>query len=105
MEKRLKRTFNNIREKILLTLSEEKRTINDISKKSQINWRTVENHLTYLSGRGLVNEAFSSEYVRLFEITAEGEEHIRKVNGDSEQKPEQRRIIKEAKTRSLLNFI
>jgi len=96
MEKRDKRTFDNIRQNILLSLSEEKKTINEISRKSDINWRTVENHLTYLSGRGLVNEAFSSEYVRIFEITHEGEEFVRRSNGEFN-----RRILREVKISSL----
>jgi predicted transcriptional regulator len=87
MEKKLKRTFSILREKILLTLAEEKRTINDISKTAQIGWRTVESHLNYLSGRKLVNEAYSSEYVRIFEITPWGEEYVRKMTeGKAERK-------------------
>ncbi|MBW2992129.1 hypothetical protein KY345_02835 [Candidatus Woesearchaeota archaeon] len=91
-----KRTFGRIRKKILETLSDEKETINNISKKSGINWRTVESHLTYLMGRGLVNEAFSSEYVRIFEITPEGEEFIEKTKGEYDDK-----IAREVKTDSL----
>jgi DNA-binding transcriptional ArsR family regulator len=86
MEKRLKRTFNTIREKILLSLAEEKRTINDVSKAAQISWRTAESHLNYLSGRKLVNEAYSSEYARIFEITPEGEEAAKRVTGNHESK-------------------
>lgn len=79
MEKRLKRTFSILREKILLSLAEEKRTINDISKTAQMSWRTAESHLNYLSGRRLVNEAYSSEYVRIFEITPQGEEYVKAI--------------------------
>ena len=96
MEKREKRTFGKIRQKILLSLSDDKKTINEISRKSDINWRTVENHLTYLSGRGLVNEAFSSEYVRIFEITEEGEEFVKRMDGEYNKK-----ILREVKTSSI----
>ena len=91
-----KRTFGHIRKKILETLSKDKETINRISKKSKINWRTVENHLNYLRGRGLVNEAFSSEYVRIFEITPEGEECVKRMNGSYDEK-----ILKEVRINTI----
>jgi predicted transcriptional regulator len=96
MEKREKRSFGEIRQEILSSLSKEKETINTISKKANTNWRTAENHLTYLSGRGLVNEAFSSEYVRIFEITDEGKEFLKKKNHVYDDK-----IAREVKTNSL----
>ena len=71
-KKGVKRTFDEIRYLILSTLIDGKRTINDISNKTQINWKTVENHLTWLTGRGLVKEVFSSAYVRIFELTDTG---------------------------------
>jgi len=91
-----KRTFSRIRKKILETLSQEKETINNLSKKSDINWRTVESHLTYLTGRGLVHEAFSSQYVRIFEITPEGKQFLERVNGEYDEK-----IVREVKTDSI----
>lgn len=86
-----KRTFGDIRRIILETLSKEKETINNLSKKADINWRTVESHLTYLMGRGLVTEVFSSEYVRIFGITPEGEEFVR-IMGDDEN--DDRRVMR-----------
>ena len=89
-----KRTFGDIRRKILEALSEEKETINNISKKAKINWRTVESHLTYLMGRGLVTEVFSSEYVRIFDITPEGEEIVKTINDDENYDRRVMRVIR-----------
>ena len=71
-----KRTFQKIRKDILKSLSAGQNTINHISNETDINWKTVENHLIYLIGRGLVNEVFSSEYVRIFELTEEGKDFV-----------------------------
>ncbi len=67
-----KRSFNMIRALILFSLIEKERTINQISQNTSINWKTVENHLTYLLGRGLIREVHSSEYVRIVELTEKG---------------------------------
>jgi len=75
-----KRTFELIRTVILLQLSKGKKTINQLANETAINWKTVENHLTYLVGRGMVTEIFSSKYVRIFELTKEGKEHISKID-------------------------
>ena len=74
----IKRTFIEIRNSILLCLAEGQKTINQISSETQINWKTVERHLTYLLGKGWVREAFSSAYVRIFELTAFGKDYLRK---------------------------
>ena len=68
----VKRTFDEIRYSILSSLIKGQKTINDISTRTKINWKTVEHHLTWLNGRGLVKEVFSSAYVRIFEITKSG---------------------------------
>lgn len=73
-----KRTFHIIRIAILNSLSGRQQTINQIAVKTGINWRTVELHLTYLAGRELVREIFSSQYVRIFAITDKGREALRK---------------------------
>ena len=67
-----KRTFYELRNELIITLSKGKMTINQIAIESGINWRTVEKHLTYLIGKKLASEVFSSEYVRVFELTEEG---------------------------------
>ena len=74
-----KRTFIQLREKIVLTLGGGKMTINQLAISAEINWRTVEKHLTFLIGKRLVAEVVSSEYVRIFELTAEGREYVEEV--------------------------
>ena len=73
-----KRTFINIRNSILLSLASGQKTINQISSETKVNWKTVERHLVYLTGRGWVREVFSSTYVRIFELTAFGKDYLRK---------------------------
>jgi PAS domain S-box-containing protein len=67
-----KRTFQSLRTAIIFSLLKEKLSINQIATATGINWRTVENHLTYLMGKKLVNEVFASKYVRVFELTEFG---------------------------------
>ncbi len=67
-----KRTFLFLRGCILKSLSTGTKTINQIAKENSINWKTVESHLTYLMGKGYAREIFSSQYVRIFEITDSG---------------------------------
>lgn len=71
-----KRTFSEIRDLILMTLGRGKMTINQLSCESGVNWRTVEKHLTYLIGKKMVQELFSSEYVRIFELTETGKGYV-----------------------------
>lgn len=73
-----KRHFLDLRNSILLALASGQKTINQISSESSINWKTVQRHLTYLIGKGWVREAFSSAYVRIFELTAFGKDYLRK---------------------------
>ena len=74
----IKRTFIKIRNSILLSLASGQKTINQISSETQINWKTVERHLVYLIGKGWAREAFSSAYVRIFELTAFGKDYVRR---------------------------
>ena len=74
----IKRTFIEIRNSILLSLASGQKTINQISSEAQVNWKTVERHLIYLTGKGWVREVFSSAYVRVFELTAFGKDYLRK---------------------------
>ena len=73
----IKRKFIEIRNSILLSLTDGQKTINQISSETGINWRTVERHLTYLIGKGWVKEVFSSAYVRIYELTSFGSEYLR----------------------------
>ena len=43
-----------------------------------MNWKTVDRHLIYLTGKGWVREVFSSAYVRIYELTAFGKDYLRK---------------------------
>ena len=71
-----KRAFKEIRKQILLSLSKGQLSINEIAKQSKINWKTVSNHLIYLTGMGFVKEVFSSSYVRIYELTDSGKSFI-----------------------------
>lgn len=71
-----KRTFMKLRREILLCLSKGQMTVNEIATCAGINWKTVDNHLIYLSGRGIVKEVLNSAYVRIYELTDEGKDFI-----------------------------
>lgn len=73
-----KRTFKEIREILLRTLSKGKNTLNNLAKEAGVNWRTTDKHLIYLKGKGFVVEVFTSAYVRIFELTEKGKEEARK---------------------------
>lgn len=75
-----KRKFSELRDLILESILNEQKTINNIASETKINWRTVNNHMTYLIGKGYVKEVFSSRYVRIVEITANGIIALQKVN-------------------------
>lgn len=74
-----KRTFLLLRAFILKSLSTGVKTINQIAKEQNINWKTVELHLTFLAGKGYAKEIFNSQYVRIFEITENGRGYISTV--------------------------
>jgi predicted transcriptional regulator len=76
----VKRKFVEIRNILLLQLSKGKTTINSLSGIAGVNWKTTENHLTYLIGKGLAKEVFSSPYARIFEITDKGKEVAEQIN-------------------------
>ncbi len=77
-----KRTFEELRKIIVLALTHGRMTINQVSIKTGVNWKTVEKHLTFLIGKGYVEEVFSSEYVRIFELTQKGHTLVEKVRQD-----------------------
>ena len=74
-----KRTFKDLRRAILFCLANGQHTINQISYKTRINWRTVEAHLTYLVGKGLVVEVLSLNYVRVFELSDKGKAQMEMI--------------------------
>ncbi|MBI2580913.1 hypothetical protein HYV85_03830 [Candidatus Woesearchaeota archaeon] len=80
-----KRTFSELRHTILIALLPGQQTTNQVSIITEINWRTVEAHLTFLIGKGLVTEVLKSEYVRIFRLTDAGQQH---ANGLVQQRQE-----------------
>lgn len=75
-----KRRFKELRYSILYLLKNKKEfTLNQIARSAKINWKTVDNHITYLIGRGLVKEIFNSPYVRIVQITERGLAHLKNV--------------------------
>ena len=71
-----KRTFAEIRSTILLALSSGQKTVNKLSTQTGLTWKTVDNHLIYLIGRGYVKEVFASPYVKIYELSERGQEGI-----------------------------
>jgi predicted transcriptional regulator len=78
-----KRKFSELREIILSSLTEGQKTINQLSSETGINWKTVDNHLTYLVGKGYAKEVFSSRFVRIFEATDKGMNYVNIKNSNS----------------------
>ncbi len=72
-----KRIFSDLRKIILEGLVHNKKTVNQLSKDTGINWKTVDNHLIWLTGKGHVQIVFSSPYVKIFEITEKGKEELK----------------------------
>lgn len=82
-----KRRFNELRKSILKLLQNKKQfTLNQIARSAGINWKTVDNHITYLIGRGFVREVFHSPYVRIVEITERGLEELKNENNKNQKK-------------------
>lgn len=65
-----------LRDLILNNLLSGKKTLNKIASGSGINWKTVERHITFLIGKGMVHEIFSSPYVKIVELTEKGKEYL-----------------------------
>ncbi|MBU0461319.1 MAG: hypothetical protein KJ574_01900 [Nanoarchaeota archaeon] len=80
-----KRSFEVIRQAMLLELVKGQKTINDLAKCSGVNWKTTQNHLVYLVGMGYAHEVFNSPYVRIFEITEKGKDVAKKIMEESKQ--------------------
>lgn len=75
-----KRKFDQIRDLILSKIGSDKKTINQIAADSKINWKTVDRHIIYLIGKGMVKEVFSSPYVKIVELTEKGKEYLEVVS-------------------------
>lgn len=74
--KQKRRSFEGIRIEILKALQGGRNTVNEISHRTEINWKTVDNHLVYLCGRGWTAKVFDSPTIKIFELTKEGQERI-----------------------------
>ncbi len=68
MSRRPKKTFKEIRALILKELEKGQKTVNELATATKLTWRTVDNHLIHLIGRGLVEPVFVSEYVRIYKL-------------------------------------
>lgn len=76
-----KKKFIEIRKLILDNLKDGQKTVNKISAETGINWKTVDNHIIYLIGRGFVKEVFVSQYVKIFELSERGKEAVKQKDG------------------------
>lgn len=74
-----RRSFDGIRIEILSVLAMGRLTVNEISRRTEINWKTVDNHLVYLCGRGWAQKVFDSPSIKIFELTEDGKERIERT--------------------------
>ncbi len=81
-----KRKFSDLRSLILHSFNNGPRTVNQLSDIAGINWKTVDNHLTYLVGRGFVRVVFSSPYAKIFELSELGKEKISSLKTEGRKK-------------------
>lgn len=72
-----KRKYGPLRRLVLDSLAGGQKTVNQVSKETGINWRTVDNHIIYLTGRGYLKEVFVSSYVKIYAITERGRDALR----------------------------
>ena len=85
-KKEKKRTFIEIRNKILISLSLGKKTINQMALETGINWKTVEKHLTYLLGKKMIDEVYNSEYLRIFDLGDKGKIRVKELREREREK-------------------
>ena len=71
-----KRTFSYLRHLILIALLKGPQTINQISINSGINWKTAENHLTHLTGKGLIALLYQTPYLKIYQLTDKGKRYL-----------------------------
>jgi len=79
MKNAKRRSFDGIRLDILVALQTGRTTVNEISRRTDINWKTVDNHLIYLCGCGWAQKVFDSPNIKIFEITEEGNERVERM--------------------------
>ena len=71
-ERQPRRNFKEIRQIILRDLLIGQKTVNQIAESTGLTWRTVDNHLIHLTGKGLVEPVFISEYVKIYRLKKVG---------------------------------
>lgn len=91
-----KRKFAQIRDSILFQLSFGKKTINQIAEEINANWKTVDLHLTFLLGKGMVIEVFKSDYARIYDLSDDGKKYIAAVNPGLAEVVETEKELKKA---------
>ncbi|MBI4144649.1 hypothetical protein HY493_00390 [Candidatus Woesearchaeota archaeon] len=67
-----KRTYAALRPLILKAFTDGQKTVNQVATDTGVNWRTVDNHIVYLTGKGYLKEVFVSPFVKIYEITDRG---------------------------------
>ncbi|PIY60355.1 hypothetical protein COY95_02205 [Candidatus Woesearchaeota archaeon CG_4_10_14_0_8_um_filter_47_5] len=71
-EKGQRRTYREIRERLLYSLALGQQTIRSLSQSAGVNWDTTRNHLIYLMGKEWARQVLALPYVRIYEITEKG---------------------------------
>ncbi|MBT4823880.1 hypothetical protein HN695_00755 [Candidatus Woesearchaeota archaeon] len=85
----VRRTFHDLRRVILISLVSGQKTVNQVSRSTKINWRSVVIHLNYLVEKGLVRNLVNSPYVKIFELSETGKEFIALLGLDLEKSANQ----------------
>ena len=80
-----RRTFSDLRRAILISLASGQKTVNQISRHTKINWRSVVIHINYLVEKGLIKNVVNSPYVKIFELSETGKEFIALLGIDLEK--------------------
>lgn len=66
-----------MRHVLLKALAVGQKTVNQLGKDAGVNWKTADNHLIHLIGRGFVKPVFISPYVKIYEITDAGRQALK----------------------------
>ena len=75
-----KRTYKELQKLILASLRTKKLTKNQISKKTKIRWEVISRQLILLKGQDYVEVFFAHETMKIFTITKEGLNYLRKLS-------------------------
>ncbi len=76
-----RRTFEQIRKTLIRELAKGDKNLNQLARASEVNWKTAENHLIYLIGKGYAIKTIDSPYVKVFRITDKGNKVKNKNSG------------------------